>query len=110
MPTFDMDSGVKLAPQQACPAGRHIVCSKKGGNDVLITQFADDQSPPDSEADYDTDLENEASATSNSPGGTSSTRAQHCLRTLDASTTVNCYWSLNGVLLGGNTSTYDAKC
>lgn len=57
--TILYDTVKQLAPQQACPAGRHIVCSKKGGNDVLITQFADDQSPPDSEADYDTDLENE---------------------------------------------------
>ena len=42
-----------------CPIGRRILGPQIGSSDVLITQFADEQSPVDSEADYDTDMENE---------------------------------------------------
>ena len=42
-----------------CPIGRRLLGPQITSSDVLITQFTDEQSPVDSEAEYDTDMENE---------------------------------------------------
>ena len=39
--------------------GRTLLSPTKPSGDVLITELADDQTTTDSEAEYDTDLENE---------------------------------------------------
>ncbi|KAK2188231.1 hypothetical protein NP493_139g02012 [Ridgeia piscesae] len=63
MPTIDMDNGVEVAPRSTamCPIGRRLLGPQITSSDVLITQFTDEQSPVDSEAEYDTDMENEGS-------------------------------------------------